>query len=200
MHISFEAFTKDPFLVSCRSPPQIEALSCIFQVTTNRCMGELVRQEAQSYIQFFSSCLPLKPNSEDETPSSRLPSNTRRQLHLFVWILASVREGGDPTSGPPSLSHCASRRDTGITVILVIMTILVYLVILLIWVILVDMLNLVDILYLVILVILVILVNLENMVILVILVNQVNMVELVNMTDLMNLVDLLQDCDEYSNI
>ena len=75
---SFEAFTKDPFLVSCRSPPQIEALSCIFQVTTNRCMGELVRQEAQSYIQFFSSCLPLKPNSEDETPSSRLPSNTQR--------------------------------------------------------------------------------------------------------------------------
>ena len=118
----------------------------------------------------------------------------KRQLHLFVWILASVREGGDPTSGPPSLSHCARRRDTGITVILVIMTILVYLVILLIWVILVDMVNLVDILYLV------------NLVILVILVNQVNMVELVNMTDLMNLLDLvnlldlLQDCDEYSNI
>ena len=130
-------------------------------------------------------------------------------LHFFVWILASVREGGDPTSGPPSLSHCARRRDTGITVILVIMTILVYLVILLIWVILVDMVNLVDILYLVnlvILVILVILVNLVNLVILVILVNQVNMVELVNMTDLMNLLDLvnlldlLQDCDEYSNI
>ena len=98
----------------------------------------------------------------------------KRQLHLFVWILASVREGGNPTSGPPSLSHCARRQDTGITVILVIMTILVYLVILLIWVILVDMVSPVDIVYLV---------------DLVILVHPVKMVKLVNLADPVNPVD-----------
>ena len=127
MHISFEAFTKDPFLVSCRSPPQIEALSCIFQVTTNRCMGELVRQEAQSYIQFFSSCLPFKPNSEDETPSSRLPSNTRRgkdkpQRTFFAFLCVDFSVGqrgrGPDKRAALPLSLCQPARhwnngDTG---------------------------------------------------------------------------------------
>ena len=77
-------------------------------------MGELVRNSrAQSYIPFFSSCLPLKPNSEDETPSSQLPSKTRREKTnhrepSFAFLCVDLRvgqrgRGPDKRAGPSSL-------------------------------------------------------------------------------------------------
>ena len=113
---SIEAFTKDFLLVAA---PLLKLRHCrvFFPVTTSQVYGRTGdKEEAQSCIPLFSSCLPLKSSSEDKTPFLTAPlqkhkgkqNKTEKVLLLFfVWIWVSVREGGDPASGrPPVLVLC----------------------------------------------------------------------------------------------
>ena len=116
---SIEAFTKD-FLLFAAPLLKLRHCRVFFPVTTSQVYGRTGdKEEAQSCIPLFSSCLPLKSSSEDKTPFLTAPlqkhkgkqNKTEKVLLLFfVWIWVSVREGGDPASGPPVLPLCLPTR------------------------------------------------------------------------------------------